>query len=65
MDVIYVYDDGHLFKGILCTGFAWIQNFAEAIEANLAYEASCPLLICGERDKAGFTKRYNSAWQTV
>jgi pimeloyl-ACP methyl ester carboxylesterase len=36
---------------------------AEAIEADLAYEISCPaLLICGEKDKAGYTKRYNSAW---
>lgn len=38
---------------------------AEAIEADLAYEVSCPaLLICGEKDKAGFTKRYNSVWST-
>lgn len=36
---------------------------AEAIEADLAYEISCPaLLICGEKDKAGYTKRYNKAW---
>jgi len=36
---------------------------AEAIEADLAYEISCPaLLICGEKDKAGYTKRYNIAW---
>ena len=36
---------------------------AEAIEADLAYEISCPaLLICCEKDKAGYTKRYNKAW---
>lgn len=36
---------------------------AEAIEKDLAYEISCPaLLICGEKDKAGYTKRYNMAW---
>ena len=36
---------------------------AEAIEADLPYEISCPaLLICGEKDKAGYTKRYNKAW---
>ena len=36
---------------------------AEAIEADLPYEISCPaLLICGEKDKAGYTKRYNTAW---
>lgn len=36
---------------------------AEAIEADLAYEISCPAwLICGEKDKAGYTKRCNTAW---
>jgi len=36
---------------------------AEAIEADLAYEISCPaLLICGEKDKAVYTKRYNTVW---
>jgi len=36
---------------------------AEAIEADLAYEISCPaLLICGKKDKVGYTKRYNTAW---
>ncbi len=36
---------------------------AEAIEEDLAYEISCPaLLICGEKDKAGYTKRCNAAW---
>jgi pimeloyl-ACP methyl ester carboxylesterase len=36
---------------------------AEAIEADLSYEISCPaLLICGEKDKAGYTKRYNIVW---
>lgn len=35
--------------------------FAESIEADLAYKISCPaLLICGEKDKAGFTKRTDS-----
>jgi len=36
---------------------------ADAIEADLEYEIPCPaLLICGEKDKAGYTKRYNKAW---
>lgn len=36
---------------------------AEAVELDLAYEITCPaLLICGEEDKAGYTKRYNIAW---
>lgn len=40
-----------------------IRILAEAIEKDLEYEISCPaLLICGEKDKAGYTKRYNTAW---
>ncbi len=36
---------------------------AEAMEANLPYEIRCPaLLICGEKDHAGFCIRYNKAW---
>lgn len=36
---------------------------ADAVEANLPYKINCPtLLICGEKDKAGSTKRYNKCW---
>lgn len=36
---------------------------AEAMEADLPYRVDCPgLLICGEKDRAGSTKRYNKAW---
>ena len=36
---------------------------AEAIEEDLPYEIDCPaILICGEKDKAGSTKRYNKNW---
>lgn len=36
---------------------------AEAIEEDLPYEIRCPaLLICGEKDRAGFCLRYNKAW---
>jgi len=36
---------------------------ASAIEADLPYEIKCPsLLICGGKDMAGSTKRYNKAW---
>lgn len=36
---------------------------AEAIEADLPYRIDCPaLLICGEKDRAGSTRRYNRAW---
>lgn len=35
----------------------------EAVEADLPYEIDCPsLLLCGEHDKAGSTKRYNLKW---
>ena len=36
---------------------------AEAYEKDLPYEITCPaLLICGEKDKAGSTLRFNVAW---
>lgn len=39
---------------------------AEAIEADLPYELKCPaLLICGDKDRAGTTKRYNKVWHTA
>ena len=37
---------------------------ADAVEANLPYEISCPaLIVCGEEDRAGSAKRYNRAWE--
>ena len=39
---------------------------AEAFEANLVYSIPCPaILLCGEKDRAGSTKRYNKAWAKV
>ena len=39
------------------------RMLAEAMEQDLPYEISCPaLLVCGEKDKAASTKRYNRAW---
>ncbi len=39
------------------------RMLAEAMEANLPYRIPCPaLLICGEKDRAGSTVRYNKAW---
>lgn len=36
---------------------------AEAVEADLPYEITCPaLLLCGEFDKAGSAKRYMKRW---
>lgn len=44
------------------SGFGF-RLLAEAFAADRAYEIDCPcLLICGENDKAGSTKRYNRAW---
>ena len=37
---------------------------AEAVERDLPYAIDCPaLLLCGEHDKAGSTKRYNREWE--
>ncbi len=39
------------------------RMLAEAMEADLPYEITCPaLLICGEKDHAGSCIRYNKAW---
>ncbi len=36
---------------------------AEAIEEDQDYTITCPiLLLCGDKDQAGFIKRYNKAW---
>jgi len=36
---------------------------AGAMEADLPYEIKCPaMLICGEKDAAGSTRRYNKVW---
>lgn len=36
---------------------------AQAVKADLPYDIKCPaLLICGDKDHAGSTKRYNRAW---
>lgn len=43
--------------------FHGYKILAEAMEMNLPYEITCPsCLICGEKDKAGSTKRYNKKW---
>ena len=39
------------------------RMLAEAVKRELPYEIDCPaLLLCGEHDKAGSTKRYNRVW---
>ena len=40
------------------------QMLAKAVRADRPYTIDCPLLLlCGERDMAGSTKRYNEAWR--
>ncbi|MBR3106695.1 MAG: alpha/beta hydrolase [Clostridia bacterium] len=40
-----------------------MRMLAEAMEKDLPYRIPCPaLLICGEKDRAGSTVRYNKAW---
>ena len=43
-------------------GFGY-RILADAVELGLPYEISCPvLLICGDKDAAGSTRRYNRGW---
>lgn len=60
-DMMMVYDrDRSRYARLAGHGF---RMLAAAIEADLPYEIDCPaLLICGVRDQAGSTKRYNWAW---
>lgn len=62
--IIMVYDgDKERYAKLAGHGFRII---AEAIEADLPYEIDCPaLLICGEKDRAGYTKRYNREWHRI
>ena len=60
-DIMMVYDgDKERYARLSGHGF---RMLADAMEADLPYQIDCPaLLICGERDQAGSTKRYNKAW---
>lgn len=45
---------------LICIGY---RMLAQAIELDHPYNVDCPaLLLCGENDKAGYTKRYNEVW---
>ena len=45
---------------LVCHGY---RILGQAIEADLPYQIDCPaLLLCGARDKAGSTKRYDLRW---
>lgn len=63
-DMMTVYDsDKERYARLAGHGF---KILAEAMEADFAYKIDCPvLLICGTRDRAGSTKRYNKAWQQI
>ena len=60
-EIMMVYDgDQARYAKISGHGF---RMLAEAMEADLPYQISCPaLLICGEQDHAGSCIRYNRAW---
>ena len=60
-DIMMVYDgDQERYAKISGHGFGML---AEAMEADLPYQIDCPaMLICGEKDQAGSTKRYNKSW---
>lgn len=60
-DIMMVYDgDQARYAALSGHGF---RILAEAMEADLPYKLDCPVqLICGEKDQAGSTKRYNKAW---
>lgn len=60
-DMMMVYDNNQeRYAKLAGHGF---RMLADAMEADLPYIIDCPaLLICGKRDQAGSTKRYNRAW---
>jgi len=64
--LMYTMMDSYTKKEYCELGSHGYKILAEAIEADLAYEIFCPaLLICGEKDKAGSAKRYNTKWANL
>lgn len=63
-DMMMVYNcDQERYAKLAGHGF---RMLADAMEADLPYRIDCPaLLLCGEFDKAGSTKRYNRAWHKL
>jgi len=48
------------YAKLVSDGYAMLAN---AYEADLKYDIYCPaILICGDKDKAGYTKKYNKCW---
>lgn len=60
-EMMMVYEENPLeYSHIAGHGY---KMLAGAYEANLPYEIKCPaLLICGEKDVAGSTRKYNKKW---
>ena len=60
-DIMMVYDgDQDRYAKLVGHGY---RILAEAVEEDLPYRIPCPaLLICGDKDRAGSTIRYNKAW---
>lgn len=53
-------DDTRYYAKLVGHGYSML---ADAIRADLPYEIDCPcILICGEKDKAGDTKKFNKQW---
>ena len=58
-DMMTAYDKDS-YCDLVCHGYGIL---ADAIMTDLPYAIDCPaLLLCGARDKAGYTKRYNLQW---
>ncbi len=60
-DMMQVYDGQHSrYAAVAGHGFHIV---AEAYRADRSYELRCPaLLLCGSKDRAGFTTGYNRVW---
>ena len=60
-DIMMVYD-GDQIRYAKLSGHGF-RMLAEAMEKDLPYMIPCPaILICGEKDRVGSTRRYNRAW---
>ena len=60
MEMIWSAYDHEGFAALAGHGY---HILAEAVERKLPYEIDCPaLLICGDKDAAGSTRRYNRKW---
>lgn len=59
--IMHAYDDDpKYYARLVGHGYGML---ADAIKADLPYRIDCPcLLLCGEKDKAGDTKKFNRKW---